>query len=102
MDWLLSDITHFLAIILGGGFIVLVGTLIVIAIGKGNRAALIHHNPEQLVGPYQYAPAGIYLGSAKAEGGPARFLYGGPAHITTIGPTRTGKSRRLLNSQPRP
>jgi type IV secretion system protein VirD4 len=96
MDWLLSDITHFLGIILGGGFVVIVVTLIVAAIGKGNRLALIHHNPEQLVGPYEYAPVGIYLGSAKHEGGPERFLYGGPAHITTIGPTRTGKSRRLL------
>jgi type IV secretion system protein VirD4 len=95
MSWLLSDISHFL------GFLAVVAVLVVAAAVvlhwlQAAAPSLIHASPEQLSGPYDYAASGVYLGSAGREGGPARFLYDGPAHVMTIGPTRTGKSRKLL------
>lgn len=95
MTWLLSDIWHFLAV-LGAGAVVVVLAVVIVHRLQAAAPSLIHDSPEQLTGPYAYASMGLYLGSAAREGGPSKFLYDGPAHITTIGPTRTGKSRRLL------
>lgn len=98
MDFLLSDAPHFFGTILGGGLLALLGTWLLVAVFARRRPPLIHHSPEQVVEPATKADTGIYLGSVAAPGVAVgeTFRYGGPAHITTIGPTRTGKSRRLL------
>lgn len=95
MTWLLSDFSHFLAVIAVIAVLV-VAVAVVVHWLQGGAPRLIHDSPEQLAGPYRYAASGIYLGSAARGGGPVRFMYDGPAHLMTIGPTRTGKSRKLL------
>lgn len=95
MDWLLGDLTHFLSVLGGAAIFVGILTAIVHVLQQRASKPQIQLNPSQPVAPSTIKESGIYLGIDKGNN-TDKYRYDGAAHITTIGSTRTGKSRRLL------
>lgn len=95
MDWLLSSPLHFFSILGGAAVVVSFVAAIVHVLQRNAQKQTIELHPYQPIAPTTRNDAGIYLGN-ESGGSSDSFRYGGPAHITTIGPTRTGKGRRLL------